>query len=229
MTWSSRPALAGYTPRVTDILFIRIDARLKELGISASEASARTGMGRGLIADLKRRPKKRVMSDTLDKLALALETTVDYLLGHTDDPSMNAADMVGPRPLPLLEPDSHGGLAEAPRRKRAASIYPGEEPVSHSAFAFVVPDDSMVPALKEGDTLIADPERRPKPGSTVIARVGRDVLVREYRARREPESGRDFALLVPLNDAYPPLEISWRSPGEILGTVAEIRRSLAAA
>jgi hypothetical protein len=67
----------------------RIDKRLKALGLSATEASRMAGLSEDAIRNLRdaalgRKKHKGATVRTLDHLANALETSLDYLLGRID-------------------------------------------------------------------------------------------------------------------------------------------------
>jgi SOS-response transcriptional repressor LexA len=57
----------------------RIEERLRELGMSASQASTAAGMGKDFIRDIRRRPV-RPGAESLARLARTLKTTPEYLL-----------------------------------------------------------------------------------------------------------------------------------------------------
>jgi transcriptional regulator with XRE-family HTH domain len=68
----------------------RIEARIKELGITQSELARRISVSQTTINSLIRRPRRS--SPHLLKIARALGTTAAYLVGETDDPDADAPD-----------------------------------------------------------------------------------------------------------------------------------------
>src|SRR5262245_1746128 len=208
-------------------LLTRIDARLAALAISDNDASSRTGMGRSLIRDLRRRARKnpsvRIRNDTLDALARALETTVPYLLSQTDNPSPVAA----PRPIPVLDALTIAGKRGPAERPVSSVVFPTVG-VSPSAFAFIVTDESMhyaqsVRTLLPGDLVIIDPAIRPEPTDAVLAVVVGKVMIRQYRESHDA-AGQPLTVLAPLNPAWDTLVLKPPSD-ELIGVVVEHRRS----
>ncbi|AJP72948.1 hypothetical protein TS85_15835 [Sphingomonas hengshuiensis] len=62
----------------------RIEARIRELGITQSELARRVEVSQTTINSLIRRPRRS--SPHLLKIARALGTTAEYLTGESDDP-----------------------------------------------------------------------------------------------------------------------------------------------
>jgi len=202
-----------------DLQLTRIDARLSALKLKDAEASGKTGMGRTLIRDLRRRAHGekplRVRSDTLDKLAFALQTSVHYLTGATHDPSRGLVRM---QAIPVRDSDALVNGIRADREY--PSIFP-TLPVGPTAFAFLVTDNAMDAAhIEIGDLVIVDPATRPEPGDTVLAVIEAKVCLRHYR---NPFSAS--ILLVPLNQAFPQFDLRAADRSKIRGTVVEHRRS----
>lgn len=67
----------------------RVQARLDAVGKKAAPLSVELGKSDSFIRDILRRPTTPI-GDNLMLLAKGLETTADYLLGRTDDPSTSA-------------------------------------------------------------------------------------------------------------------------------------------
>lgn len=64
----------------SDAIKDRIRARLDELGLSMKGASQEAGLGETAIRDLLRNENQSPRTDTLEKLAPVLKTTVDWLV-----------------------------------------------------------------------------------------------------------------------------------------------------
>ena len=67
----------------------RVQERLDALGKKPAPLSVELGKSNSFVRDILRRPTTPI-GDNLLLLARGLETTADYLLGRTDDPSPNA-------------------------------------------------------------------------------------------------------------------------------------------
>ena len=65
----------------------RIELRLAATGMNASQASRAAGMSVDVIRNIRRGLSKSAGGETLIALATVLQTSVEYLLGQTDDPS----------------------------------------------------------------------------------------------------------------------------------------------
>lgn len=77
----------------------RIELRRKAIGIKTQTALAvRAGVGQSTLSGLIRKPYR--WSPYLVQIARALETTVEYLVGETDDPDVNAHP---PTPEPVIQ------------------------------------------------------------------------------------------------------------------------------
>lgn len=89
------------------------------------------------------------------------------------------------------------------------------ELVRHPDFTFLlrVIGDSMDDDIKEGDVLIVDRACEAEDEDIVIARVADEFTVKKLKL----EDGR--MLLLPTNEAYPPIEVTGEMDVEIWGTV----------
>jgi len=74
----------------------RIELRLQATGMNASQASKAAGMSTDVIRNIRRGLSKSAGGETLIALAGALQTSVEYLLGQTDDPSPTPPQGSGP-------------------------------------------------------------------------------------------------------------------------------------
>lgn len=102
------------------------------------------------------------------------------------------------------------------------TIQPTVECSKHS-FALTLDGDSMEPRFHDGDVVIIDPEREPKPGNFVVAKNGKEeATFKKYRPRSTDEQGNMVFELVPLNDDYPTLH-SDRDHLRIIGVCVERR------
>ncbi|WP_246610364.1 S24 family peptidase [Comamonas fluminis] len=95
---------------------------------------------------------------------------------------------------------------------------------SRESFALTVRGNSMEPDFKEGDVVIIDPSIKPRPGSFVAAKNGREeATFKKYRPRSIDVLGNEIFELVPLNEDYPTMRSSEQHI-EIIGTMVEHRR-----
>jgi len=95
---------------------------------------------------------------------------------------------------------------------------------SPNTFVLVVRGNSMEPDFKDGDLVVIDPSVRPRPGSFVVAKNGREeATFKKYRPRSVDVLGNDIFELIPLNEDYPTMRSSEQAI-EIIGTMVEHRR-----
>lgn len=95
---------------------------------------------------------------------------------------------------------------------------------SPNTFVLIVRGNSMEPDFKDGDLVVIDPSVRPRPGSFVVAKNGREeATFKKYRPRSVDVLGNDIFELVPLNEDYPTMRSSEQAI-EIIGTMVEHRR-----
>jgi len=70
-------------------LYNRIAELCQNYGITITAMCRESGASRASLSDLKVGRKQNLSTETLDKIADYFGTTVDYLLGRTDDPENN--------------------------------------------------------------------------------------------------------------------------------------------
>ena len=168
--------------------------------------------------------------DGLVKAARALDVSIDYLAGLTEDPT--PADDRSPsnssrlRRVPLREFADCGGqstdLASAP-------------PIGHLAFrrewmethrispdncsAIEVPDDLMEPTIQAGAWVLVDHRRAIRQGSSILAvRFGGDLYI-----RRAVYSDNDWLLV---GDNPKCKTLAWPPEARVLGQVVWMGRVL---
>lgn len=98
----------------------RIEARLNELGLTPITAALRAGLDRDAIRNTIRGSAPRI--DTLVDVAAALQTSVGYLVGETDDPRPAWKTLAEPDPAPKPEnvaDELSAALADNLRRRMA--------------------------------------------------------------------------------------------------------------
>ena len=183
--------------RVTQSTFIdRIDERLTALGMTDHTASllASENRNRDMIRDLRRRgqqPKR----ETMNRLAEALETTVEYLktgrnTGTVLADRRSGYDAGGPPDPFASQPRTlqvYGTALGAEMQFEDANLIEAHliEMVDvidwvrrppllegrKDVYALYVSGSSMEPRYEPGDPVVVDPKRAPKPGDDVIVQI----------------------------------------------------------
>ena len=100
-----------------------------------------------------------------------------------------------------------------------------EEYIPDGCFGLRVNGDSMVPEFNEGDPIVINPSKHPKPGDFVVARVcsaagSCETTLKQYALVGVDEYGREVFELRPLNPLYAPLR-SDKLQIEVIGVVIE--------
>ena len=152
-------------------LWANIELRLSELGISAREASLRAGLKQDALRTIKR--GENPSSEKLAKIASALETTPNWLLGleeYHPAPDLPPDEVSPPRFVPIRQLDVNAGLG--------AGGFPDDhaQPKTFWMPADLIewqmggkPDDfvvmetegqSMEPTLLNGDLVLVDQRKR---------------------------------------------------------------------
>jgi len=164
--------------------------------------------------------------DTLNKLAEALEVSIEWLAGKTyhqvrEIPAQYDSPQ---RKAPLISWVRAGKLHDP-----ADNLHPGDSegpPVptyckDPQCFALRVDGDSMEPEFNEGDIIIVSPNVDSPSGSYVIARVDGQVTFKQLRRHG------DTILLHPLNPRHNDIMVqgSKKKSFKIIGKIVEkIRR-----
>lgn len=73
--------------RPLSTLATRVKLRMDAMQINQRTVQRKCGFNHGFISDLLRGTKQNVNDDALDRIAQALETSIEFLRGHTDDPA----------------------------------------------------------------------------------------------------------------------------------------------
>ena len=96
-------------------------------------------------------------------------------------------------------------------------------------FALKVTGDSMTPLIDEGDIVVVDPSRSPRPGDYIVARSELEHLnettVKRYHPVGFDDEGREIFEARPLNDLYPVLH-SVEQRLVVIGTVCKLLKDL---
>lgn len=104
---------------------------------------------------------------------------------------------------------------------------PGE--LAYGCYALRVSGDSMSPLIDEGDVVIVDPSRWPKPGDCIVARSGlenlSEVTIKRYYPVGFDDSGREIFEARPFNEMYPVMR-SVEQRLEVVGTVCKLIKDM---
>lgn len=165
-------------------------------------------------------------------LAEALGVSAAYLLGLSNSPKgdLHLNHEYLPRYVPLISLEYTAITEESIQesidnlslynkdRNKIPLNYEAELNVGPLTFAAKITDDSMSPEFKPGDIIIADPQRKPKPGNFVIAEIGSEKIIRKYREINSASEKKAFEL-TPLNPDWAMSKISHAKEGKILATI----------
>lgn len=120
--------------------------------------------------------------DTLRKLALALNTTEQYLRFRNAEPPA-----AGLKRVPLLAMNKMGTLIRGHDVLEAwdgVSVVSADESVSNKAFAVNVTDLALTGKVSPGDRVIIEPDEKPVPGRYVVAVLEKkqEAVLRRFSA-----------------------------------------------
>ena len=113
-------------------LYNRIAELCQNYGITITAMCRESGASRASLSDLKVGRKQNLSTETLDKIADYFGTTVDYLLGRTDDPENN--DRFG---LDISDDE----IRELEETKKAPTPE-GERPITFDDFTYAFYNES---------------------------------------------------------------------------------------
>lgn len=104
---------------------------------------------------------------------------------------------------------------------------PGATP--KDCYALKVSGDSMSPLIDDGDVVIVDPNRWPKPGDCIVARSELENLaeatIKRYYPTGFDESGREIFEARPFNPEYPTMH-SVDQKLRVVGTVCKLIKDM---
>ena len=202
------------------------------------ELVARYGSVKALAIAVSRSPAQignmlRGVKPFGDSIKEHIETTLNLEPGHLDkrSPVMDSRS-VSPTlkmtRVPLLSfvqagmPTDHGDICFDEFIE-----VPGE--LAHGCYALRVSGDSMSPLIDEGDVVVVDPNRWPKPGDCIVARSEIESLseatVKRYYPVGFDAAGREIFEARPLNEMYPVMH-SVDQKLEVIGTVCKLIKDM---
>lgn len=147
----------------------------REAGLTHADLAARIGVSRSTVA-LWERGRSQPRVGALDGIAEALGVDAGMLVCPKESEPVDAQAEEG-WTVPLVSREATpsgevlGACVEVP--KSLFSNHP-------NAIAVVMPDDSMSRAFPEGFVVVCDPDRAPANGSSVVASVDGQTLVRRW-------------------------------------------------
>lgn len=170
-----------------------------------------------------------VIPDTqlINKLAVLLETTYDYLMGLTDNPEIPLDERTGVKiklfgevaaGIPIkqidnFDPDDESSWEEINRSTAKNGTY----------FALRIKGDSMATRIQNGDRVIVRYQETVESGQTAIVAINGDTAT----CKKVIWDEQGGMILMSNNPAYPPryftAEQIQKLPVRILGRVVEIR------
>lgn len=209
-------------------LRLKRNMTLEELGdkVGVGKSTVRKWEN-GMIANMKR--------DKIAKVAAALEVSPAYLMGWTDEPTIddpktsstpadfNATVIELPEStmIPVYGSIAAGVPLEAVQDISGYIDIPSEWIVQgKTVIGLKIKGDSMYPSYFEGDIVIIQCDTEYNTGDDCAVYInGYDATIKRIKLLE------DGIELIPLNNAYPPKRYS---PGEfsILGKVIELRRQI---
>lgn len=214
----------------------RLEEILKEKKMSRRKLEREAGLGVGTVA------KWKMFDPTvqnIQKVADVLDVSVAWLTGESDFRSEQDAL------IQKWNDQMSAGLPDEVKRIEAGIRIPVlgsvpcgiptdaiefldteeweeiSEKMSRSGrfFGLKVKGDSMIPRIREGDTLIVKIQPDAESGDIVIARVNRDEACCKRLIKQE-----DGIVLQSFNPCYAPMYFSNDKPVEIIGKVVENRQ-----
>lgn len=164
-----------------------------------------------------------------------LETSLDLEPGYLDRPNQGFSntspltrDESKTTRIPLLSVVQAGCLTDHGDccYDEYIEVY-GQFP--DGCYALKVTGDSMTPLIDDGDMVVVDPHRWPKPGDYIVARSELENLneatVKRYYPVGFDESGREIFEARPLNTMYPIMH-SVNQKLRVVGTVCKLLKDL---
>lgn len=194
--------------KLTDRFQFEMDSRK----INAYELSEKSGVSQPTIHRILSGKHGDPRSQTVEKLALALNVDEIYLRGLSDDVCENNTQNynVNYNAIPLINWSDVGSI-----QQKEHTMIDFFTLLGPKSFALTVIGDSMLPEFSDGDIIAVDPSISPSTGDYVVAMVDN-----AYTFKQLCMDGAN-KLLKPLNERYP---IRPLGDGEIVGVIVEKRK-----
>lgn len=207
-------------------IFDRFKERCVHKGVKVGYIESRLGVYHGFFNNV-RSGKNTISDQIIAQVAVLLDTTIEYLTGKTDDPSIPFDDRTGikialfgdiaggiPRDMiDNFDPDDETSWEEIGRNTARNGTY----------FALRIKGDSMETRIKDGDRVIVRYQETVESGQTAVVAINGDTATCK-KVRWDDHGG---VTLVPNNSNYPTSHFTAEQiqqlPVRILGRVVEIR------
>lgn len=202
-----------------------VEAR-KRKGLTPNYLEAQVGVPYGYL-EIARQNGDIFPDDFVKQLAIALDTTYEYLMGMTDDPLIPPDDRTG------VKIRVFGDVAAGIPREQIDNFDPEDidsweeidRPTAKNGtyFALRIKGDSMETRIKNGDRVIVRYQETVESGQTAIVAINGDTAT----CKRVIWDDQGGMILMPNNPAYIPQHFTaeeiQKKPVRILGLVVEIR------
>ena len=199
----------------------RIIQLREEQNISQLELSKKVNINNSVLSRIES-GKRAARDDELISLSKALNTSIDYLLGETDDPKENK----NATRIPVYESVSAGSPLLTNDEVVDWAEIPSEKAINAEHFGLRVKGLSMYPVFQEGDLLIVRKQSDVDSGDLAIVLVnGEEATFKEVRKEK------GGIMLVGYNPSvFTPRFFNTEDihtlPVNIIGKVVEFRREL---
>lgn len=231
-------------------LLDRIQRRREAIGLSELQASLKAAGKRDTIRNIRRRNLPSI--DKVERIARALQTSVGYLVGETDDPAARAPVIALAEGAATFEPAAARMIAfeadeyvAVPRYEMSAAAgrgidLPGQPAVRDRLLfraewlrrataspiarlaALDIVGDSMEPTLKDGDTVLIDLDAADPARRAGVYAINEDGVL---RVKRLEPAGPSVLALISDNRAYPPDRRS-RDEIDVVGRAVWVGRQM---
>lgn len=220
----------------------RITYSRKQLGITIKELAARTKtLSAGRISNWEQGTRNPGPAEA-KLIAEVLGVSPSYILCLSDDPrgDLHIQSEILPKCVPV-SPLNKAHLSKSELQEIIKKLTPFSENIPKvfleeksnliagpNTFATIIEDTSMSPDFNVGDIVIADPDKKPKPGQYVIAHIksSKENVIRKYRESDIKSSTKETFELVALNQDWRTIQINSQKDGSIIAILIEHRRFL---
>ncbi len=203
----------------------RITAARQKTGLTIKDLAAKTqDLQAARISNWERGTRSPGPIEAL-QLAKVLDVSAAYLLGLVDDEKQASPDLI-----PLVDLKDNLDIKKLTGSVRDVMQFDHlmvdeylATKIDARAFAIRIADDSMIPEFEPGDIIVIDPDKQPKPGKHVLAKIDDELIFRKYRELEDLGKSKSFEL-IPVNDYWPVIKITEPKKAKLIGTMVEHRR-----